>query len=269
MNKLISFLKRRLLKFKFTSEYILYKKPKDFEDLKNLNAEDLYSSMFYYFHKFLGKDLKRLRGYFNSEFRGFGEDAFFSMWYFIFKTYKPKNILEIGVYRGQSLALFQLLSDQNNIKASITGVSPFTNIGDEYSEYLEIDYVDDIKKNFKQFNLKLPNLVQGFSQDEKIIEFIKSRKWDLIYVDGSHDYNIVINDLKLSADNLNKGGVLAIDDSNNGKNFNFELIQKKFDILSSDGHQGPTSALEKLLQDREDLKKIISVGHINFLIKLI
>lgn len=269
LKKLNSFIKRRFLKFKFTKEYLFFKKPDTLEDILNLNNVDNYSSMFYYFHKYLDKDLKQLRGYFNSEFRGFGEDAFFSIWYFIFSLKKPVNILEIGVYRGQSLALFRKLSNKNNIEANIYGVSPLNNLGDEYSDYLNIDYQTDIYASFEKFNLEKPNLVKGLSQDQEIIDFIKSKKWDLIYVDGSHDFDVVINDLYVSIESLNIEGVLAVDDSNKNKNYDYKYIENKFGISSSDGHSGPTKALDKLLNERKDIKKLISIGHINFLIKTI
>ncbi len=268
MKNFKSFFKRRFLKFKFSKDYLLYKKPNSLEELFDLNNMEIYMSMFYYFHKYLSKDIKKLRGYFNSNFRGFGEDAFFSIWYFIFKSKIPTNILEIGVYRGQSLALFQLLSDKNNIPSNIFGISPFTNIGDEYSEYPDIDYIYDIQNSFEKFKLKKPNLIEGLSQDENITNFIKSQMWDLIYVDGSHDYEVVIDDLRISADYLNKGGILAVDDSNKDSDFDSEYIEKKFKIRSSDGHNGPTIALADLLEERNDIKKLLSVGHINFLIKL-
>lgn len=269
MKKLNSFIKRRFLKFKFTKEYLFFKKPDTLEDILNLNNVDNYSSMFYYFHKYLDKDLKQLRGYFNSEFRGFGEDAFFSIWYFIFSLKKPVNILEIGVYRGQSLALFRKLSNKNNIDANIYGISPLNNLGDEYSDYLNIDYQADIYASFEKFNLNKPNLVKGLSQDQEIIDFIKSKKWDLIYVDGSHDFDVVINDLYVSIESLNVGGVLAVDDSNKNKNYDYKYIENKFGIRSSDGHSGPTKALDKVLNERKDIKKLISIGHINFIIKTI
>ena len=46
------------------------------------------------------------RVYFSKEFRGFGEEAFHSMWYLLLSEFKPKNCLEIGVYRGQIISLW-------------------------------------------------------------------------------------------------------------------------------------------------------------------
>ena len=91
MNKVKSFIKRRFLKFKFSSEYFFYKKPKNFEHLLKMDNTELYSSMFLFFHKHLSKDIKKLRGYFNSNFRGFGEDAFF-LFGFIYLIIKNQKI---------------------------------------------------------------------------------------------------------------------------------------------------------------------------------
>ena len=58
MNKLKSFFKRRFLKFKFSFEYLRFKKPNNLEDFIYLENTKVYEAMFYYFHKFLSKDLK-------------------------------------------------------------------------------------------------------------------------------------------------------------------------------------------------------------------
>ena len=85
------------------------------------------------------------------------------MWYYIFKNYRPQNVLEIGIYRGQTLSLFQLLSDHFNIGSNVVGISPLTAAGDSKSSYIELDYEKDILENFDRFNLKHPKLVRSFS----------------------------------------------------------------------------------------------------------
>ena len=110
-------------------------------------------------------------------------------------------------------------------------------------------------------------MIRGLSQDEKIVKFVKSIKWDLIYIDGSHDFDDVKKDLTLSIENLNIGGLLAVDDSNKDMDYDFKLIENKFSILSSDGHTGPTRALCEILKTRSDVKILLSIGHINFLTK--
>ena len=139
VNNLTSFIRRRLMRFKFTKEYLLLKRI-SLKELIKIDKIDVYSYLFLYFHKYLPKELKRHRGYFFSEFRGFGEDAFHSLWYLLFNEYKPENVLEIGIYRGQTLSLFHILSKNLNMSNYVAGISPLDSSGDDFSEYLEIDY---------------------------------------------------------------------------------------------------------------------------------
>jgi len=60
------------------------------------------------------------------------------MWYQIFKEYRPKEILEIGVYRGQTLCHFSMLSMLSKlfgIRSNVFGISPLSSAGDEVSDY--------------------------------------------------------------------------------------------------------------------------------------
>ena len=49
----------------------------------------------------------------------FGEDSFHVLWYLLLDEFKPKEILEIGVYRGQVLTLWSLISKELEIKTNI------------------------------------------------------------------------------------------------------------------------------------------------------
>ena len=91
-------------------------------------------------------DLYKNIDYIFQNLRGVGEDAFSSMWEYLFRTYRPKNILEIGVYRGQTLSLFQILSNLYLIDSKIYGITPLDFSGDSVSEYIDIDYLEDIKE---------------------------------------------------------------------------------------------------------------------------
>ena len=85
-----------------------------FESNKKNITNDLtknYEFFLFYFYKESKSIVRRHRLYFSKNKRGYGEDAFSGMWDFIFKTYQPINILEIGVYRGQTLSLFHILSN--------------------------------------------------------------------------------------------------------------------------------------------------------------
>lgn len=209
----------------------------------------------YYTHHFdniLPSAFKRHRHYFNQEHRGFGESAFHSMWMHIFKEFKPKEILEIGVYRGQTLTLFAMLSSYFKLDANITGISPLTNAGDEVSQYLKkIDYAVDIFGHFDYFNLKRATLHKAFSTDESALALIKSKKWDLIYIDGSHDYEIVKSDYEVCKSNLSPNGILVFDDSS--ASYEFSRAFK--------GHPGPSKLISETVMN--EMEHVIGVGHNN------
>src|SRR5215216_1927158 len=62
-----------------------------------------YLDCFRFFHQRLPAELRDHRAYFTSEGRGYGEDAFHVLWFLLFREFKPKTFLEIGVFRGQTL----------------------------------------------------------------------------------------------------------------------------------------------------------------------
>ena len=200
--------------------------------------------------------LKNHRKYFAKGGFGFGEDAFHAAWLYIFSNNKITNALEIGVYRGQVISLWQLISNQLEQKISITGVSPLTSEGDGVSKYLEIDYESDIFRNFEYFDLTSPQLVKESSTSTAAKKVIEHGEWDLIYVDGSHDFEIVFSDYRSSIAGLKTGGILVMDDSSLYTNFR----------LSFAGHPGPSRVLKEFSSDQ--LIQILSVGHNNFFRKI-
>lgn len=210
-----------------------------------------------YFHHFfwnLSPDwLKEHRKYFTKNLRGFGEDAFHSMWYFVFNELKPKKILEIGVYRGQTISLFSLLAQKFGYEAEIHGISPLTSAGDKVSEYLDnLDYEIDVINNFDFFGLKHPILHKGFSDNPAMIDIIQSNKWDLIYIDGNHDYNVVKSDFDYCSKSLEVGGLLILDDA-------ALYTDYKPRFYSTAGHPGPSKLANEI--NTGDFEEILAVGH--------
>ena len=217
------------------------------------NRNEEYDYFFNFFWNLSDSWLRDHRIYFTNENRGFGEDAFHAMWFLIFSQYKPKKVLEIGVYRGQTISLFRLLSDRFNLMTEIHGISPFTSSGDEVSKYIDnLDYKKDVIKNFDFFGLKHPILHKGFSDESTMINIIKSEKWDLIYIDGNHDYNVAKLDFENCSKSLNIGGLLILDDSSLYTDYvpNF---------YSTSGHPGPSKVANEI--DKSNFIEILSVGH--------
>ena len=241
---------------------LIYFSSKPFEKIISMNRNDCYEYFLNYFHFKSENYIVNHRKYFKINKLGYGEDAFHAMWNFVLSEYKPKNILEIGVYRGQTLSLFELISNKNNLKSEIWGLSPLTSDADEVSNYVEIDYFQDIKKNFKKFNLNEPKIFKGFSIDKKAVEFINSKKWDLIYIDGSHDYDVVLADVKNSIRNLSQNGILVMDDSSLYTDFNF----KANGVSVFKGHPGPSRVFQSLLENKS-VSYLFGVGHNNIFVK--
>ena len=119
-----------------------------------------YFDCFRYFHQQLPQELAEHRRYFSRKKRGFGEDAFHTMWFLLFREFKPGSFLEIGVYRGQTLSLAALLARREQISCYACGISPFASVGDSVSRYVEItNYREDTLRNFEAFKLPPPELV--------------------------------------------------------------------------------------------------------------
>ena len=89
-----------------------------------------------------------------------------------------------------------------------------------------------------------------------------TQKWDLIYIDGSHDYEVVKSDVDISIMSLNDGGLLVLDDSSLYQDYYPEKIKTK----TFAGHPGPSKVLNELIKNKE-MNFLIGVGHLNLLIK--
>lgn len=216
---------------------------------------DLHLYMHHYFHHLCPKELVHHREYFTQNNRGFGEDAFHAMWHSILGEFRPVDCLEIGVYRGQTISLWAFLQKIFGIDGQIHGISPFTPAGDEVSVYLRnVDYREDTLQNHRHFQLPEPVLLTGFSTDAEAHSLIKSKEWDLIYIDGNHDYEVAMADYEICKSNLAEGGLLVMDDSSLYTDY-------KPPAFSFAGHPGPS----RVVQERamKELKFIGGVGHNN------
>lgn len=202
---------------------------------------DKYSGMHASF-LFLPKGLKRVRVFFEQDRRGFGERAFVSMWFEVFKLASPSNVLEIGIYRGQTLAIWTQIAKELDLSVNATGLGPMDSSADGVSKYPEIDYVQDIEASFHELGLDLPNLIRAKSQEGPVIDELEKIRWDLIYVDGSHDYADVISDLNFARRNMksNNLAITVVDDA--GYFFGYRPFRYSFG-----GHPGPAQAAKEVL----------------------
>ncbi|MFT6443348.1 MAG: putative O-methyltransferase YrrM, partial [Salibacteraceae bacterium] len=225
------------------SDYKKYSRPQEKYDLdlsfsevcnKFKSREETYSYFHHYFHNRSPKVIREHREYILRNEKGFGEDAFHAMWWLLLLEFKPKRMLEIGVYRGQVVSLWALISKLARHEFEIHGVSPFSAAGDSVSTYMkELDYMNDSLQTFNDWGLDEPVFVRSLSTDAVGVAHIKSQVWDLIYIDGSHDKEVVLEDYKLSFANIKVGGLIVFDDSS---------LYAEYDpaSFSFPGHPGPS-----------------------------
>lgn len=225
------------------------------------DPNNLYAYMHQYFRYRCPQLLREHRAYFMQDNRGFGEDAFHAMWWLLLSEFKPTRMLEIGVYRGQIISLWGIVYEKLlKMPYDIHAISPFTSMGDSVSNYCdEVDYQADVAEAFRRWDLKQPTLVKALSTDLDAVSHLRSRTWDLIYIDGSHDYEIVLADYQISRDNLCLGGLLVVDDASLGTVFHPPSF-------SFAGHPGP-SRVARECADKE-LRFLGAVGHNNVYMKV-
>lgn len=225
----------------------------------NHSRNEIYDYMENFFHNQAPDFIRSHRNYFKINNRGFGEDSFHAMWIMLINQFKPIKLLEIGIYRGQTITLWGLISKFIGHDIDVHGISPFSSIGDRNSTYLsDLDYLEDTLLSHKHFNLTEPKLLKALSNDPHAINYIKSKKWDLIYIDGSHDYEIALSDYEVSVENLVEGGLLVMDDSS----LYTDYIPSN---RSFKGHPGPSRIVSERAMN--ELLFLGGVGHNNVFIK--
>ncbi len=214
-----------------------------------------YRSCVAFYDQLLPEHIKRHRQYFSMEKRGFGEDAFHVMWSLLIDRFKPVKFLEIGVYRGQVLSLISLLQKDLGIEPDNSGIGPFERIGDAASvvDYGSCpDWIEDIRANVSHFDIPQPRLIKALSTDPIAVETISSSTWDMIYIDGNHDYEVVVEDWKNCAGNVKVGGIIVLDDSGLDSGY-------RPPMFSSAGFPGPSRVANTVGKD--SFREILQVGH--------
>lgn len=207
------------------------------------------------FFFYTDKSLRNVRKYFKSNGKGYGEDALFGMWSALLEAKKPSKILEIGVYRGQTPAFWTKWAELKSHKLTIVGLSPYENVGDEVSLYPELDYEKDIETSFEHLRLPMFHKVKSLSTAVGVAKSIKEQfgLFDVVYVDGGHDLDVVLNDVQISSEVLVPGGLMVLDDAAG-------CIPGKLPAGAFHGHPGPSEVAVKLMAS-EIWQFLFHVGH--------
>uniref|UniRef100_A0A6C0LYG2 Methyltransferase n=1 Tax=viral metagenome TaxID=1070528 RepID=A0A6C0LYG2_9ZZZZ len=122
---------------------------------------------------------------------------------------KCKNYLEIGTHYGHSIC--NMLQSKYNSK--YIGIDIFKRWGNSKITNMEKLANDNVKKfNINNYECKL---LKANSQTKSTIDLVKEyfpEGIDLLFIDGDHSYNGIINDFNNYFPLVNKGGYIVFDD---------------------------------------------------------
>lgn len=160
------------------------------------------------------------RDYIERHAYGFGERAFHWLWKLIVDEMPDSfAFLEVGVYKGQVLSLVKLLARRTGKKAAVVGVtmlSSFAGVTGEFPDFPDEDYARLIHDLHESLSLEQPHLIVGDSTDPDVQQAAKEQgPYDVVYVDGCHEYDFVVKDLMFYPTLVKPGGLLVVDDASN------------------------------------------------------
>jgi len=187
---------------------------------------------------------------------GFGEDAFCWNWQLLVSEMPSSfKFLEIGVYKGRTLGVIQMLANSMKKSCEIYGVTPLTNLGDKYSRYDDENYSYALFMNLNKMGVEIDNIniIKGLSTDFAAMnEANATGPYDIVYIDGCHDYEVVCKDIENYLPMLKSGGYLVMDDA-------ALFLEKPYGRFL--GHKDVCQAIKDKIDGRGDLKHVFAVGH--------
>ncbi len=158
---------------------------------------------------------------------------------------KPINALEIGAYEGRS-TVWMIENILTHPSSQIICLDPFCENA-KFNQYA--DYLPRFVENTHPYRSKI-RIIQSFSQDvlpETLLGFVPG-KFNLIYVDGSHEPADVISDAILALAVANPGAVIAFDD------YGWQDVRTAVDLWLELGRAG--DKVQVVLQDYQLLVRV-------------
>ncbi len=136
-------------------------------------------------------------------------------------SYEHYQILEIGSWAGGSAVIWaEAIKRFHHGKGFVLCIDPWSkyDIGGEGGVYKVMNQALEKEEIFQLFlhNIKAlghEDIIRWIRmKSEEILPFLRPESFDLIYLDGRHTYEQVLEDLKNAAPLLREGGILCGDD---------------------------------------------------------
>jgi predicted O-methyltransferase YrrM len=172
--------------------------------------------LYYIYNKIINKNEKKIIQSYNFNKKIFKSKKFTTDWFSeytyhwlnIFLRYvdinKKFNILEIGSFEGRSTLFFLNLFKNS----TITSVDTFKG-SDEHNNM----QINKIESNFDyNVNNYKNRLIKFKGTSKKFFSFNKVKKYNIVYIDGSHKFDDVYFDACKAYKNMAIGGIIIFDD---------------------------------------------------------
>ena len=131
--------------------------------------------------------------------------------------------------------------------------------GVQYGTPRDIDYEEAIATIYVTFDLDAADLtiLHGFSTNPALITQAEhAGPYDIIYVDGCHDYDVVVSDIEHSTRMLKSGGYLVIDDASSSLQIPDGMIR-----MNWRGLPDVSRAVKDTLESNSQYVHLFAVGH--------
>lgn len=162
-------------------------------------------------------ELKAHRDFSEKHVYGFGERSFQWVWKLISDATDPRaRFLEIGVYKGQILSLMRMLKPDAFV-VGVTLLSDYSGPTNKFGKFPDTDYMQHIKDLHDHFDLRMSDaILEGDSTNIPVIAAARDLgPYDIVYIDGCHEYPCVLSDLVNYTPMVKPGGYFVVDDASN------------------------------------------------------
>lgn len=204
--------------------------------------------------------LKSHRDFIERNNFGYGDRPFHWMWNLLIRDIPNDfKFLEIGVFKGQVISLVSLLNRELQKNGTVYGITPLSSAGDKYGTHPNEDYELAIQQLYGALKLTAEdlNIIQGFSNNVDIINLASELGlYDIVYVDGCHDYDVVVSDLTEYREMVKINGYLVIDDASNSLQIPDGLIRMDWRGLPE-----VSKALADVIEPDERFQHVFAIGH--------